>query len=193
MNLFISILIIVGISLDVFATMEVEGAMVPEIKKAPLAIACAITTGLSLIFFFGGYLVCYEINEHDIFMYEELTASVIAAVVFALLGIRLVVKAIQKEFVDERRRELGIRTYIRLIVVTSFYILAAGCACGFIEANPYVLLVTMVICFVCVVIFGILTGYHYGFGKKTIAYAFGAVLLWIAGSYVLVTGIIPQL
>ena len=193
MNLFISILIIIGISLDVFATMEVEGAMVPEIKKAPLAIACTITTGLSLIFFFGGYLVCYEINEHDIFMYEQLTASVIAAVVFALLGVRLIIKAVQKEFVHESRRELGISTYIKLIVVTSFYILAAGCACGFIEANAYALLVTMVICFITVVVCGILTGYHYGFEKKTIAYAFGAVLLWIAGIYVLVTGIIPRL
>ena len=192
MNLFISILIIIGISLDVFATMEVEGAMVPEIKKAPLAIACTITTGLSLVFFFGGYLICYEINEYNVFSYEDLTADIIATCIFALLGIRLLIKAIRKEFVHESRRELGIGTYIKLIVVTSFYILAAGCACGLIEANAYVLLVTMVICFILVVIFGILTGYHYGFEKKTIAYGLGAALLWLVGAYVLITGILPQ-
>ncbi|MCR4674986.1 MAG: manganese efflux pump MntP family protein [Lachnospiraceae bacterium] len=191
MNLFICIIIILGISLDVFATMEVEGAMVPEIKKGPLAIACAITTGISLGFFFGGYILCYEINEHKVFSYEKLTASIIAAVVFALLGVRLIVKAIRKEFVHESRREFGIKNYIKLIIVTSFYILAAGCACGFIEANPYVLLVTMIVCFILVVVGGILTGYHYGFEKKTFAYAFGATLLWIVGIYVILTGILP--
>lgn len=190
MNIWISILIIIGISLDVFASMEVEGAMAPEIKKGPLAIACAITTGLSLVFFFGGYLLCVELNAHDVFVNEELTAGIISAVIFFLLGIRLIIKAIQKEFVQEKRREFGIHSYIRLVIVTSLYTLAAGCACGLIEANAYVMLIAMVICYISVVIAGILTGYHYGFEKKTYAYAIGAVLLWVAGTYVVLTEIL---
>ena len=193
MNIWVSILIIIGISLDVFATMEVEGAMVPEIKKGPLAIACTITTGLSLIFFFGGYLFCYELNDHDVFVYEELTAGIISAVIFFLLGIRLIVKAIQKEFIQERRRDFGIHSYIRLIIFTSIYTLAAGCACGLIEVNAYVMLVAMVVCYILIVIAGILTGYHYGAEKKTYAYALGAALLWVVGTYVVVTEILAVL
>ena len=190
MNIWISILIIIGISLDVFASMEVEGAMVPEIKKGPLAIACAITTGLSLIFFFGGYMLCYELNEHDVFSHEELTAAIIAAVIFFLLGIRLIVKAIQKEFIQEKRREFGVSSYIKLVTITSLYTLAAGCACGLMAANAYVLLITLVICYIAVVIAGILTGYHYGFEHKTYAYAAGAVLLWVVGTYVILSQVL---
>ncbi len=193
MNVWISILIIIGISLDVFATMEVEGAMIPEIKKGALAIACAITTGLSLVFFFGGYFLCFELNEHDVFSNEELTAGVISSAIFFLLGIRLIIKAIQKEFIQEKRREFGIHSYIRMVVVMSLYTLAAGCASGLIVANVYAMLISIVICYILVVIAGILTGYHYGFEQKTYAYATGAVLLWVVGTYVVLTEIISVL
>ena len=187
MNLFISILIIAGISLDVFATMEVEGAMISEIKKEQMVVACAVTTGLSLLFFFTGYFVCYKINEYDVFSYEERTSSIIAAVVFVLLGIRLIVKAIRKEFTQETRQEFKLKQYLRLVVTTSFYTLATGCACGLVEADPIVMMITIVICFVLVVIFGILTGYHFGFELKTYAYAAGSVLLWVAAIYLMIT------
>ncbi len=193
MNIWISILIIIGISLDAFATMEVEGAMAPEIKKGSLAIACAITTGLSLLFFFGGYFLCYELNEHDVFSNEELTAGIISSAIFFFLGVRLIIKAIQKEFIQEKRREFGIHSYIRLVVVMSLYILAAGCACGLIRANVYVMLIAIVICYILVVIGGIFTGYHYGFEQKTYAYATGAVLLWVVGTYVVLTEILAVL
>lgn len=190
MNIWVSILIIIGISLDAFATMEVEGAMAPEIKKGALAIACAITTGLSLLFFFGGYFLSYELNVHDVFNNEELTAGIISSAIFFLLGVRLIVKAIQKEFIQEKRREFGISSYIRMVVVMSLYTLAAGLACGLIVANVYVMLVAIVICYVLVVIGGILTGYHYGFEQKTYAYTVGAVLLWVVGTYVVLTEIL---
>jgi putative Mn2+ efflux pump MntP len=193
MNIWISILIIIGISLDAFATMEVEGAMAPEIKKGALAIACAITTGLSLLFFFGGYFLSFELNEHNVFSNEELTAGFISSAIFFLLGVRLIIKAIQKEFVHEKRREFGFHSYIRLVVVMSLYTLAAGLACGLIMANVYAMLVAIVICYVLVVIAGILTGYHYGFEQKTYAYATGAVLLWVVGTYVVLTEIISVL
>ncbi len=180
MNIWISIFIIIGISLDVFASMEVEGAMAPEIKKGALAIASSITTGLSLLFFFG----------HDIFSNEELTAGIISSAIFFLLGVRLIIKAIQKEFIQEKRREFGISSYIRMVVVMSLYTLAAGVACGLISANVYVMLIAIVICYVLVVIGGILTGYHYGFEQKTYAYTIGAVLLWVVGTYVVITEIL---
>ena len=49
-----NILIIAGISLDIFAAMEIEGAMLADVKRKSLMIASTIVTVLQLIFFFGG-------------------------------------------------------------------------------------------------------------------------------------------
>ena len=88
-----NILIIAGISLDIFAAMEIEGAMLADVKRKSLMIASTIVTVLQLIFFFGGYFVCYELEKHQIIQNAEEIGYIVATVVFALLGIRLIVKA----------------------------------------------------------------------------------------------------
>ena len=100
-----NILIIAGISLDIFAAMEIEGAMLADVKRKSLMIASTIVTVLQLIFFFGGYFVCYELEKHQIIQNAEEIGYIVATVVFALLGIRLIVKAIKREFVQEKRRD----------------------------------------------------------------------------------------
>lgn len=50
MNWIENILIIAGISLDIFAAMEIEGAMLADVKRKSLLIACTIVTLLQLIF-----------------------------------------------------------------------------------------------------------------------------------------------
>ena len=42
MNLLENILIVAGISLDIFAAMEIEGAMLAVVKRKTLIIACAL-------------------------------------------------------------------------------------------------------------------------------------------------------
>ena len=62
MNWIENILIIAGISLDIFAAMEIEGAMLADVKRKSLIIACTLVALLQLLFFFGGYAVCYLID-----------------------------------------------------------------------------------------------------------------------------------
>ena len=101
MNTLICILIITGISLDVLGSMEVEGAMLAEIKKMDMFLASLMVMGLQLSFFFGGYFACDLLVRNDIFTYGDITASIIAFVIFVLLGIRFLVKGIRKAFVEE--------------------------------------------------------------------------------------------
>ena len=54
MNLLENILIVAGISLDIFAAMEIEGAMLAVVKRKTLIIACALVALLQMIFYFGG-------------------------------------------------------------------------------------------------------------------------------------------
>ncbi len=193
MNTLICILIIIGISLDVLGTMEIEGAMLGEIKKKDMALASLMVIGLQISFFFGGYFACSMVVKYDIFTHGEITATIIAVAIFMILGIRLLVKGIRKAFVEERRQEFSLSKYMKGLVTLCFYTLCAGCACGFIEAPVIILLVTIIICSAAVTIGGLSIGYHFGFGSKSTGYFVGTAILWFVGIYVFATGIYPLL
>jgi putative Mn2+ efflux pump MntP len=194
MSWFENILIIVGISFDIFASMEIEGAMLANVKKKSLAIACTLVSLLQLIFFFGGYFVCYELGNYSIIENSENIGYIVAVVVFSLLGIRLIVKAIKREFIHEKRKDnIRVRDYIKIIAVTSFYTLVAGCACGFVGTSVIMMAAVILICSVLVVIGGLYTGYHFGFESKTGIYILGAILLWVAGAEILLRSVLQIL
>lgn len=187
MNYLQGILIVAGISLDLLATMEVEGAKLGEIRRKTLLLKSLLITGLQLGFFFGGYYICHYIDQIEVFANEKTAwlGEVIAFLVFALLGVRLFVKAIRHEFVDERRETISRKTYVRIILVTTIYTLFAGCATGFLEFPPLFLLITIIICSIIVVFAGVYMGYMFGFRAKTVFYAIGAAVLWAAGVNIL--------
>ena len=193
MNTLICIIIIIGISLDVLGTMEVEGAMLGEIKKKDAILASLMVIGIQLLFFFGGYIACDLVVRYNIFTHGDTTASIIAVVIFILLGIRLLIKGIRRAFVEEHRQEFSLARYMKGIFTLSFYTLCAGCACGFIDASPLLMLITIVICSVGVTVGGLIIGYHYGFGSKSTGYFVGTAFLWLAGVYVFATSLYPVL
>lgn len=191
MNWIENILIIAGISLDIFAAMEIEGAMLADVKRKSLIIACTLVALLQLIFFFGGYFTCYQIEKYEVLKNAEGVGYIVAVVVFALLGVRLIAKAIKREFIHERRRDgIRVRDYIKIIAVTSFYTLVAGCACGFVGTSVVMMAIVILTCSVLVVVGGLYTGYHFGFESKTGAYVVGAILLWIAGGEILLRSVL---
>ena len=187
MNYLQGILIVAGISLDLLATMEVEGAKLGEIRRKTLLINSLLITGLQLGFFFGGYGICRAVNHSEAFTNANTAwlGEVIAFCVFALLGVRLFVKALRHELGDERRESISKSTYARIILVTTIYTLFAGCATGFLEFPALFLLITIIVCSIIVVFTGIYTGYMFGFRAKTVFYAIGAAVLWGAGANIL--------
>lgn len=194
MNWIENILIIAGIGLDIFAAMEIEGAMLADVKRKSLLIACTIVTLLQLIFFFGGYFICYEVEKYQVINDAQEVGYIVATIVFALLGIRLIVKAIKREFVQEKRRDnIRVRDYIKIIAITSFYTLCAGCVCGFVGTSVVMMGVVILVCSILVVVSGIYTGYHFGFESKTGAYVVGALLLWVAGGEILLRNVMHMI
>ena len=170
MNWIENVLIIAGVSLDIFAAMECQGALVAKVDKKQLSVICALIAvwqlcALALGNYLSGLLYRNEL-AHD----ENFVGLVIAAVIFFGLGIRLIAKAIKNEWVNERREEtLDVKKFLRMTAVTSIYML--------------IIIVCMTIAFV---VLGVYTGYHLGFQHKTKAYVGGALLLWIAGIDVIV-------
>ncbi len=182
MNWIENLLILVGISLDIFAGMECQGSLVAKIDKKHLTLVCGLIAVWQLAALYVGNLLARLLYANNLAKNERFIGTVIAAVIFFCLGVRLIAKAIKNERVNERREEnLGFKRFFRMAAVTSIYTLLTGIAFGFLETNLMVILIMIVCLTIGVVITGAYTGYRFGFEHKTKAYAGGAILLWIAG------------
>ena len=170
MNTLENILIIAGISLDVFASMEIQGAMLQKVNKKTLLVVSAIVSLLQLMFFFGGYAAGYGIDRAGVWRNASWVGYILDTIIFALLGSRLIVKGIRREFVDETRSVITVKQYAKIIAVTTVYTLFAGCA----------------------YISGLYAGYHFGFEGKTVVYVVGGIILWVAGAEILITNVLVR-
>lgn len=182
MNWIENLLILVGISLDIFAGMECQGSLVAKIDKKHLTLVCGLIAIWQLAALYIGNVLAGLLYINDLARNERFIGTVIAAVIFFCLGVRLIVKAIKNERVNEHREEnLGFKRFWRMAAVTSIYTLLTGIAFGFLGTNLRVILIMIVCLTIAVVIMGTYTGYHFGFEHKTKAYIGGTILLWIAG------------
>lgn len=187
MNWIENLLIIAGISLDIFAAMECQGSLVAKVDKKQLTIICGLVAAWQLAALaIGNYLsvlLYRNKSTHD----EGFVGLVIAAVIYFALGVRLIIKAVRNERIHEHREDsLGLGRFFRMAAVTSIYTLLTGIAFGFLKTDLRLMLATIAFLTVAVVVTGMYTGYHFGFVHKTKAYIGGAVLLWIAGIDVIV-------
>lgn len=187
MNWIENVLIIAGISLDIFAAMECQGSLVAKVDKKQLTLICGLVAAWQLAALALGNYLSILLYRNELARDENFVGLVIAAVIFFGLGVRLIIKAIKNERVNEHREEtLEWKRFLRMAAITSVYTLLAGIAFGFLGTSFLVMLITIVCLTIAVVITGMYTGYHLGFVHKTKAYIGGAVLLWIAGIDVIV-------
>ena len=186
MNWVENLLIVAGISLDIFGAMECQGSLVNKVNKKLLSGICVLMAVCQLIALFLGHFLSDLFCKSHPMSDERFLGEILAMVIFFGLGIRLIVKAIRNERVEEHlETNLGIHRFVRLATVSSLYTVLAGIAFGFVGTNLVAILIMIVVITIAFVIGGMYTGYHMGFTSKTTVYAVGAILLWIAGLDVL--------
>lgn len=191
MNAIENLLILAGISLDIFAAMECQGSLVAKVDKKQLSLICVLIAAWQIAALLAGDYLARLLYRNELAHDENFVGLVIAATIFFCLGIRLIVKAVRNQFVDEHcENNLDLKRFFVMAAVTSIYTLLTGIAFGFLGTNLPVMLVMIVALTVAVVVTGMYTGYHFGFVHKTKAYVGGAVLLWIAGIDVIIRHII---
>ena len=186
MNWVENLLIVAGISLDIFGAMECQGSLVNKVNKKLLSGICVLMAVCQLIALFLGHFLSDLFCKSHPMSDERFLGEILAMVIFFGLGIRLIVKAIRNERVEEHlETNLGIHRFVRLATVSSLYTVLAGIAFGFVGTNLVASLIMIVVITIAFVIGGMYTGYHMGFTSKTTVYTVGAILLWIAGIDVL--------
>lgn len=177
MNWIETILVILGVSLEIFATMACKGALLSKIEKKPLVILCALfavwqTAALYLGSAAGMFL---RLRESGL---QKGNMAIIAAVIFGVLGISMIYKAWKNEPIMERRNDrYAWKSLIARLALISMWTLTLGAALGFLGTGTVILLTAILAATIVVVISGLYVGYHFGYEQKTKAYALGGVLL----------------
>lgn len=187
MNTIEELIIIVGISLDVFAVMECQGSLVAKIEKKHLLLMSVILViGQLLALGIGNFLSVllrrYQSSEYEIFLEE-----IIAVVIFFCMGIRLLMKAWRNERIIEHREEkFNMHEFVQLCIRSCMFTLLIGIAFGFMGSGMLRVLVMAVLMTIAATILGMYTGYRLGFEHKVKAYLGGGILLIAAGVDVIV-------
>lgn len=181
------LLIITGISVDIFAFMECEGALVAKVNKKQLAGICVVVAALQFAALLAGNLLVKWYFANNVPDDGQVLGQILSIVIFAGIGINLIVKAVKNERVVEHRQDkIPVRSIIRKMFISEFYILLAGIAFGFLSTSVVALLVMVAVVSALFIVTGIYTGYHFGFEQKGKAYVIGGIILLLAGGDVLV-------
>jgi putative Mn2+ efflux pump MntP len=181
MNWIETILVILGISLDIFAAMACKGAQLSKIERKPMVTLCMLFALWQTAALYIGSASGEFLRRRDTHSGGSAT-EIIAVVIFGVLGILMIRKAWKNEQILERRDDeyawKGLITRLALISITT---LVVGAALGFLGTNTVIVLTAIAAVTVVVVIAGLYVGYHWGYEQKTKAYAVGGVLL-LAGA-----------
>lgn len=174
-------LILGGMSLDVFAAMTSQGSVVAKIEKKQLAGLCGVTAVCQAAALSAGSFLSTVLREqpgsHDVFL-----ETVLAAAIFLGLGIRLMAKAWKNEQVAERRKEgPDWKTTLIQTAAAGAYALLIGIALGFLGFSIPVSLAMLFCLSILGTVLGMYTGYRLGGRPKSMAQIAGALLLAAAG------------
>ena len=187
MDIIEELMIILAISLDIFAVMECQGSLVAKVDKKQLTLLCTIlVVGQAVALGIGTALSVllyhYRLGEHETFL-----GRVLAAVILLCMGVRLLLKAWKNEGVNEHRRDrFDILEFVKLYARISIFTLLTGVAFGFLESSVTVILVLISLMTILVTVLGMYTGYRLGFEHKIKAYMAGGILLIVAGIEVMI-------
>lgn len=186
MDMIEEVVILLGISLDVFGAMECQGALVAKIEKKQLAVFCGIlAVGQAGFLGIGGYiskLLCRDrMHSQDIFL-----GQVAAATIFLCLGVRLFLKAWRNEQIVEHREErVNVLGLLKRYIRGSMFTLLTGIAFGLLGKRLLFLLLLVAALTITAVIVGMYTGFRLGYEHKLKAYILGGALLFAGGATVI--------
>lgn len=188
------LLIMAGATLDIFASMECQGAVVYRVNKKKLCTACVLLVVFQLAAISAGYGLSDRFCRRYQMPNEAVLGEMAAAAIFFLLGIRLMKKALKKERLEERlQTQPDVQRILGMAAVSGFYMLLAGIALGFLHTDILIVLMMLTVLTVVFAVAGMYVGYRLGFAPKPKVYAAAAVLLWAAGIDVLVRSVMMQI
>ena len=188
------VLITIGMSLDTFAAVECQGALVAKLEKKRLSMAVTVIALWQTIALLIGSFLVTLLNQYDTQLSgEAFIGRILAILILFGMGLRMFVKAWRNERIVEKREDgLDIKKTFFSIAKGTIFTILTGIAFAFLEADIKAVLIMIICVTIAMVIIGLYTGYRLGFEQKTKAYIGGGALLIAAGIDVIVRYIVMR-
>ena len=188
------VLITIGMSLDTFAAVECQGALVAKLEKKRLSMAVTVIALWQTIALLIGSFLVTLLNQYDTQLSgEAFIGRILAILILFGIGLRMFVKAWRNERIVEKREDgLDIKKTFFSIAKGTIFTILTGIAFAFLEADIKAVLIMIICVTIAMVIIGLYTGYRLGFEQKSKAYIGGGALLIAAGIDVIVRYIVMR-
>ena len=188
------VLITIGMSLDTFAAVECQGAIVAKLEKNRLSMAVTVIALWQTIALLIGSFLVTLLNQYDTQLSgEAFIGRILAILILFGMGLRMFVKAWRNERIVEKREDgLDIKKTFFSIAKGTIFTILTGIAFAFLEADIKAVLIMIICVTIAMVIIGLYTGYRLGFEQKSKAYIGGGALLIAAGIDVIVRYIVMR-
>lgn len=188
------VLITIGMSLDTFAAVECQGALVAKLEKKRLSMAVTVIALWQTIALLIGSFLVTLLNQYDTQLSgEAFIGRILAILILFGMGLRMFVKAWRNERIVEKREDgLDIKKTFFSIAKGTIFTILTGIAFAFLKADIKAVLIMIICVTIAMVIIGLYTGYRLGFEQKSKAYIGGGALLIVAGIDVIVRYIVMR-
>ncbi len=188
------VLITIGMSLDTFAAVECQGALVAKLEKKRLSMAVTVIALWQTIALLIGSFLVTLLNQYDTQLSgEAFIGRILAILILFGMGLRMFVKAWRNERIVEKREDgLDIKKTFFSIAKGTIFTILTGIAFAFLKADIKAVLIMIICVTIAMVIIGFYTGYRMGFEQKSKAYIGGGALLIAAGIDVIVRYIVMR-
>lgn len=188
------VLITIGMSLDTFAAVECQGALVAKLEKKRLSMAVTVIALWQTIALLIGSFLVTLLNQYDTQLSgEAFIGRILAILILFGMGLRMFVKAWRNERIVEKREDgLDIKKTFFSIAKGTIFTILTGIAFAFLEADIKAVLIMIICVTIAMVIIGLYTGYRLGFEQKSKAYIGGGALLIAAGIDVILRYIVMR-
>ena len=192
MNLVEVLLIVIGLSINVFLVSEYEGTMLPAIKPKVIAAVCGIFFLLQIAAMYGGYqlaMVPFLRKSGSIDL--KRMCYFLAVVIFFGLAAYMITKAVRREVIIEKAAEIRYKNILAKAAIIAVYTFLAGICWGFLGHEIGLACITVACATILAVLAGTYLGYRQGAVIRPGLYLAGGLLFAAVGIDVIVRYLRP--
>ena len=173
MSLIEILIISIGLSLDVYAVVVCQGAVLLKIEKTKLLKMSLFFCAWQVVAVSIGHTVTLIPYLADIAKNVSYVGEFISVIIFTVIGVYMLYKAWKNEGILERLSDVNYNQLCVAAFFTSLDALFAGMGFGLLKARFYIVALSILIITAVMVILGLYTGMRLGYEQKTKAYGIG--------------------
>lgn len=180
MSLIEILIISIGLSLDVYAVVVCQGAVLLKIEKTKLLKMSLFFCAWQVVAVAIGHAVTLIPYLADIAKNVSYIGEFISVIIFTVIGVYMLYKAWKNEGILERLSDVNYKHLCVAAFFTSLDALFVGMGFCLLKARFYIVALSILIITAVMVILGLYTGMRLGYEQKTKAYGIGGILLLIS-------------